>query len=122
MIEDARERTAIINLQDGKGYYIPLPEERADVEHWYKAQKSRALRILKTLKKLTENGITSVIIMHDLALALKYCDNFLCITNNQKIIQKNQSEIYDTEILRSIFNMNFEIINKGNCKYVEIID
>lgn len=50
MIEDAREHTAIINLQDGEGYYIPLPEERADVEHWYKAQKSRALRILKTLK------------------------------------------------------------------------
>lgn len=81
-----------------------------------------SVKVLKTLKKLTENGITSVIIMHDLALALKYCDNFLCITNNQKIIQKNQSEIYDTEILRSIFNMNFEIINKGNCKYVEIID
>ena len=81
-----------------------------------------SVKILKTLKKLTENGITSVIIMHDLALALKYCDNFLCITNKQKVVQKSQDEIYNIEILKSIFNINFEIINKGNSKYVEILD
>lgn len=81
-----------------------------------------SVKVLKTLKKLTKEGITSVIIMHDLALALKYCDNFLCITNKHKIVQKNQTEIYDTEILKNIFNMNFEIIDKGNSKYVEILD
>lgn len=50
MIEDAREHLAIINLQDGEGYYLPTEAEIADVKHWVSAQRSRALRILKTLK------------------------------------------------------------------------
>lgn len=50
MIETARETGCIVNLQDGEGYYIPAKEERIDVETWYRAQRSRAIGVLKSLK------------------------------------------------------------------------
>lgn len=50
LIEQARERVAIVNLQDGRGYFIPGPGDGHDVDHWYASQKSRATRILKSLK------------------------------------------------------------------------
>lgn len=56
MIEDARARgTAILNMQDGKGYFIPIKgkEERlADI--WKKQQCSRVMKILKGL-----NGVNN---------------------------------------------------------------
>ena len=50
MIETARETGCIVNLQDGEGYYIPSADERSDVETWYRAQRSRAIGVLKSLK------------------------------------------------------------------------
>ena len=45
MIAKARRTTLILNLQDGKGYYRPTKEERADVERFVKQEKSRAMHI-----------------------------------------------------------------------------
>ncbi len=80
------------------------------------------VNILKLLKNLTYNNITSVIIMHDLSLALKYGDNFIGITKENKIIQKDSQEFFSMENLKKIFNMDFEIIKGQNNTYVQIID
>ena len=50
MIEDARCNVVIINLQDGKGYYLPTSNEREDVERWYRATLKRAKKILRGLR------------------------------------------------------------------------
>ena len=50
MIEDARCSVVIINLQDGKGYYLPTSNEREDVERWYRATLKRAKKILRGLR------------------------------------------------------------------------
>lgn len=60
MVENARAHgTPILNMQDGKGYFIPIKgkEERlADI--WKKQQYSRAMKILKGLNGV--NGFLSV--------------------------------------------------------------
>lgn len=45
MIEDARREVPIINLQNGKGYFRPLPEDREDVVRWKAIQSHRASEI-----------------------------------------------------------------------------
>lgn len=50
MIEDARCNVVIINLQDGKGYYLPTSNEREDVVRWYRATLKRAKKILRGLR------------------------------------------------------------------------
>ncbi len=80
------------------------------------------VNILKLLKELTSKNITIVIIMHDLSLAMKYGDNFIGITNENKIIQKNSIDFFTPENLKEIFNMNFEIVKGQNNTYVQILD
>ena len=50
MIEDARCTVVIINLQDGKEYYLPTSNEREDVVRWYLATLKRAKKILRGLR------------------------------------------------------------------------
>lgn len=45
LIEDARRQVPIINLQDGEGYFRPLPEDREYVVRWLALQGHRASEI-----------------------------------------------------------------------------
>ena len=50
MIEIARRTVPIINLQDGNGYFRPLPEERNLVFQWIVQENNRAKQSLVNLK------------------------------------------------------------------------
>ena len=53
LIEQARRNGAIIlNLQDGRGYYRPAPDELDDVLRQYKQNDRRAMSILVQQKHL----------------------------------------------------------------------
>lgn len=41
-IEHARKEHAILNSQDGQGYFLPLPEERPLVLRWVRQERSRS--------------------------------------------------------------------------------
>lgn len=80
------------------------------------------VKILKMLKELTKQKITSVIIMHDLNLAVKYADNFVGITQEHKIIQKNEKDFFNYQTLKNVFGIDFEIIEDRGNIYVQITD
>ena len=80
------------------------------------------VKILKMLKELTKQNITSVIIMHDLNLAVKYADNFVGITQEHKIIQRSEKEFFNHQTLKNVFGIDFEIIEDRGNIYVQITD
>ena len=58
MIADARRDTVILNMQDGKGYFRPLPEERQLVEAYAKQETARLKSIgwsLKATRQMLKN-------------------------------------------------------------------
>lgn len=58
MIADARRDTVILNMQDGKGYFRPLPEERHLVEAYAKQETARLKSIgwsLKAARQMLKN-------------------------------------------------------------------
>ena len=58
MIAEARENTVILNMQDGKGYFRPLPEERHLVESYAKQETARLKSIgwsLKATRQMLKN-------------------------------------------------------------------
>ena len=58
MIADARRDTVILNMQDGKGYFRPLPEERHLVEAYAKQETARLKSIgwsLKATRQMLKN-------------------------------------------------------------------
>ncbi len=80
------------------------------------------IKILKMLRSLSNKGITSVIIMHDINLAIKYGENYIGISNEHKIIQKGQTDFFEEQTLKNIFNINFEINKTGENIHVQIMD
>lgn len=46
-LEQARQDFCVINMQDGKGYY--LPDNKEDAKKYYKQEYNRAMSILKRL-------------------------------------------------------------------------
>lgn len=49
-IQEARGRTAVLNLGDGKGYFRPLPEEKDLVLKCKRGQISRANEVKKSTR------------------------------------------------------------------------
>lgn len=49
-IAEARKRCVIINLQNGAGYFRPLPEEYRTVKDHYDQENDRAMSVLVALK------------------------------------------------------------------------
>ena len=47
-IQEARGRTAALNLGDGKGYFRPLPGEKDLVVKWNRGQNNRAAETKKS--------------------------------------------------------------------------
>lgn len=80
------------------------------------------LKILKMLKELTKKGITSVVVMHDINLALKYGDTFFGITAEHKILHQDGIKFFSSSNLKSIFDMNFEILESNGNIYVQSVD
>ena len=57
-ISQARRDTVILNMQDGKGYFRPLPEERHLVESYAKQETARLKSIgwsLKATRQMLKN-------------------------------------------------------------------
>ncbi len=50
MIAEARENTIILNMQDGNGYYRPLPEEIKYVKAHERQESARIKSQFKTLR------------------------------------------------------------------------
>ena len=80
------------------------------------------VKILKMLKNLTSQGVSSVIIMHDVNLAIKYADEFIGVTTAHKLIQKNVKDFFNKETLKQVFDIEFEILEENDNFYVQIID
>lgn len=81
---------------------------------------SNQIKILKLLSNLTKNKISSVIIMHDINLSLRFGEFFLGIDNNGNIIQSNS--FFDIKELNQIFKLEFKIVKDMDKRYVQILD
>lgn len=68
------------------------------------------VKILRKLKALSGKGITCVVIMHDLNMSLKFGDSFIGIGDSGKILKGSRDEIFTPETLKSLYNIDFEIV------------
>lgn len=65
--------------------------------------------ILKILKKLTTQGITIVVIMHDLNVATQYGDSFTIIYKNKSLQQGNKFTIFTEDNLKASYGIKFKV-------------
>lgn len=81
------------------------PTANLDLKH--------SLEVLEVLKKLTENDITVVIAIHDLNLAIRYC-NHITMLNNGEIFIEGGKEILTTENIYELYGVDMKLIKDDN--------
>lgn len=78
------------------------------------------IKTLDILKKLTQNNVTCVVIMHDINAAAAFGDYFIGIGKNHKIIQGKTTDFLTEENLQKIFGINFKVIKNENKIHIQI--
>lgn len=64
-----------------------------------------------------EDGITVVVVIHDLNLALKYCDRFVLLHNGETC-RYGDSSVLTPQVIREVYGVEAEIAEIGGSKMV----
>lgn len=81
------------------------PTANLDLKH--------SLDVLGILKKLTENNITVIIAIHDLNLAIRYC-NHITMLNNGEIFAEGGKNILTTDNIYKLYGVDMKVIKDGS--------
>ncbi len=66
------------------------------------------ITILDLLRKKSKDGMASIIVMHDLNLAKRYCDNIVIIEDGNIFFEGTPEVSFNNEILRTIFSVEYD--------------
>ncbi|MBN2155295.1 MAG: ABC transporter ATP-binding protein [Candidatus Lokiarchaeota archaeon] len=91
--------------QDPDILLLDEPTANLDLHH--------QLEILDLLKDLSKRGKTVVMAIHDLNLALKYCDKFIMVHDHQ-IYACGGREIFTQAIIKKVFQVKVSIFHDDN--------
>lgn len=80
------------------------------------------IKILNMIKKLTEKGISTLVVMHDINLSSSYGDYFIGITKERKIISADKKNFFTPEILQEIFGISFKVISTDEDFHIQIFN
>lgn len=80
------------------------------------------IKVLDIIKKLTQNGITCLLVLHDINLSSSYGDYFIGLTKSGKIIQEERNNFFTEEILNEIFGIKFRVINSDEYFHIQIFN
>jgi iron complex transport system ATP-binding protein len=77
---------------------------------------NHAIAIMRTMKKLVEAGKTVIAALHDLNMALGFCDEVLVLNGGRLHRQGGASEVINNKLVSDIYQVSSEVIrnNEGN--------
>ncbi len=77
-------------------------------------------QLLKEAKRLCENNVTVLAVLHDINLALKYADRILFMKDGELVKELNKKEAITASLLKEVFNVDAHIFDKpdGSGKFV----
>ncbi|MBQ2644805.1 ABC transporter ATP-binding protein, partial [bacterium] len=80
------------------------------------------IKILEILKKLKNEDITCVMIIHDLNAAAMYGDYFIGINKDKKIISLEKSEFFTEKNLEDIFGIKIKVVKNNDNVTVQFLN
>lgn len=72
------------------------------------------LEIFNVLKELNKKGLTIIIVIHDLGLALNYTNKTILMNSGKMVMYSESGKVITEEILKEHFLIDSEIINYGS--------
>ena len=99
--------------QEPKLLLLDEPTSSLDLKNQY-----QVLQIVKDI--CHETGISAIVVIHDLNLALRFCDRFLLMQQGE-VFRYGDAGILDREAIWNVYGMHGEVVSAGNQKVV-IVD
>lgn len=99
-------------LQESEVLLLDEPTNNLDIKN--------QISILSLIKKYSKNkGVLSILVMHDINLAMRFCDRFIFMKNG-KIEEEGDISIINEDIIKKIYGIDVEICDYKNYKIVII--
>ena len=73
---------------------------------------------LALMKTLRDYGKTVIIVLHDLSLAIQYCDEVVVMAEGRVLIQGNATEVMQPDLLEKIFGVPFVKFERDGRTYI----
>lgn len=73
--------------------------------------------VLGLLKELSRSGITIIMAIHDLNLALKYCPGFMILDQGRQVASGGK-EIFSESLLEKVYRVKVKLIKEENETYI----
>ena len=100
-----RALVAMIFCQQTKHIILDEPLNNLDMYH--------ARELMRLLRRLTtEQGLSTIIVVHDINMAAGYADHIVAMNNGQIIMQGPPEQIITTDNIKSIFNLDAKVITQ----------
>lgn len=96
-------------VQEPKILVLDEPTSSLDLKH--------QIEVMKLLRDISRRGITVIIAIHDLNLALRYADNFMLLKNGA-IISMGGQEVITEENLETLYDVEINKVTNGDQVYV----
>lgn len=107
---------AMIIAQDTDFILLDEPLNNLDMKH--------AVYVMKTLRRLVDElGKTVVIVIHEINFAAQYSDHIIALKEGEIRYDDRTENVIQASILREIFDIDFDIIEKNNkkiCNYFNL--
>jgi iron complex transport system ATP-binding protein len=104
--ETQRVMIARALVQDTEFILLDEVTANLDINH--------AIAIMRTLKALVETGKTVIAALHDLNMALGFCDQVLVLNGGKLHRQGVASEVINGELVSDIYQVSSEVIRNNN--------
>lgn len=99
---------AMALAQDTKILFLDEPTTFLDVKY-----QVEILRLIKKLNK--EQGITIVMVLHDINQALYYSDEIIALKSGSIYLQGEPNKVINSKTIKNIYNIELEVFeNNGN--------
>lgn len=106
---------ALLLCQDSEIILLDEPLNHLDMKHSHE--------LMRLLQNMTTNlNKTVVVVMHDVNMCMQYGDEVIAFKEGQIIDKGPVEETLTQELLRDIFELDFEIIKHKNKPYVLVVD
>ncbi|MDI7861578.1 ATP-binding cassette domain-containing protein [Rhizobiaceae bacterium n13] len=102
--EKQRAWIAMMLAQDAKCLLLDEPTSALDLSH-----QASVLSLVHTLSQ--ERGLTVVIVLHDINLASRYCDEIIAMNSGRIVAKGAPAEIMNTGMLRRIFGVEIGVFS-----------
>ncbi len=100
--EQQRAWIAALVAQDTKCLLLDEPISALDIAH--------QIAVLNLVRKLTETrGLSIVMVLHDINMASRYCDEIIALRDGSLIARGSPREIMTPDHLKSIYRVDFNI-------------